>query len=173
MRDLSSLSDILRSETNLKNVNSSCSSSSSSSYFPSHIPLNKKSKVSLDNEGVIKDILGTNLEETFNEKFGGAMQQVLDSVSCLSDGDSDSCLFIELFRMSESDTKCACPPWLTRLVKVFTLLNMFYGVIQMKNRHFMTWGYLEGVLKKHAMFGIEEVLMSDLETLSQLCPKVK
>ncbi|XP_078155045.1 UBQ, helicase-c and DEAD-like helicase domain-containing protein isoform X2 [Carex rostrata] len=173
MSDLSSLSDIPRSETNLKNVNSSwSSSSSSSSYFPSHIPPSKKSKVSLDNEGVITDILGTNLEETFNEKFGGAMQQVLDSVSCLSDSDSDSCLlFIELFRMSESDTKCACPPWLTRLVKVFTLLNMFYGVIQMKNRHFMTWGYLEGVLKKHAMFGIEEVLMSDLETLSQLCPK--
>jgi hypothetical protein len=172
MNDLSSLSDIPQSDTKSKNLNSSCSSSSS---LPSHVPPNKKSKkVSLGNEDVIKEILDTNIEDTFNQKFGGAMQQVLDSVSCLSHGDPDGCfLFSELFRMSGSNAKCACPTWLIRLIKVFTLLNLFYGMIQMKGERFMNWGYLEGVLKKHSMFGIEEVLMTDLKTLSQLCPKVR
>ncbi|KAJ4755387.1 ATP-dependent helicase HRQ1 [Rhynchospora pubera] len=160
MSDLSSLSDIPQSETNMKNLSSD-------------VPLNKRSKVSSGNEDVIKEILSTNLEDTFDKKFGGAVQQVLDSVSCLSDGYSESCLlFSEFFRFSGGDAKCACSPWLKRLVKVFTLFNLFYGVVQMKNKCAMDWGYLEGVLKKHAMFGIGEVLMSDLETLSYLCPKI-
>lgn len=167
MSDLSSLPDVPQSDTILENLNSSCSSASS---FPSHVPPDKKSKVSLDNEDVIKIILSSSIGDTFNQKFGSAMQQLLDSVSCLSDCDSDSCM---LARMSGSDAKCACPPWLTRLIKIFTSLNLFYGVIQMKKIRFMNWGYIEDVLKKHAMFGIEEVLMSDLTTLSLLCPKVK
>ncbi|KAJ3673082.1 hypothetical protein LUZ60_006456 [Juncus effusus] len=164
MTDLSSLSQI----PNLNNSNNTINSTSSSNCC-----LNKKRKViSLENEEIIHEIIGSKMEEFFENK--NKVQELVDSMTCLKNDSKRCLLFGENYGISERDEKkCFCPDWLKRLLKLFALINLIYGFFQVQNKCVLTWELLEGFLKKNYMFESgEEIGLKDLEIISLICPKV-
>ncbi|XP_020090142.1 uncharacterized protein LOC109711479 isoform X2 [Ananas comosus] len=165
MNDLSSISQTSQADTTPKDVG------------PSNIVNSVKEKVSMkrkrngDNDCVIREILRSDFENVFEPHSSDRIRRVVEPVSCLCSDTGCCFLFEEFFKLSNITEQCMCPPWLKRLLKVFTFLNVFYAFFQMQCKC-LTRDYLEGAMRQAHSFGLDNVSISDVETLSRLCPKV-
>ncbi|XP_057952391.1 uncharacterized protein LOC131146670 isoform X2 [Malania oleifera] len=103
--------------------------------------------------------------------------KVLDSVNCLSDPYSRSCMVRrailpvsdEVLHIDNSSS-CMCPSWLNTIVKAFSFLNMFAASSQMHGEG-ITWVCLKEALNELRKCGLK-VGITDLENLSVICPKI-
>lgn len=114
------------------------------------------------------------LDEGNHEKLLG----VLESVNCLQNPDTQSCLFLSkgslreavLGECKDNISSCLCPLWLLTIMKAFTFLNIYEVFLQLK-RERITTNHVKKALSWIGRFGIQ-VNMEHIENLSLLCPKV-
>ncbi|OAY76731.1 ATP-dependent helicase HRQ1 [Ananas comosus] len=148
MNDLSSISQTSQADTTPKDVG------------PSNIVNSVKEKVSMkrkrnvDNDCVIREILRSDFENVFEPHSSDRIRRVVEPVSCLCSDTGCCFLFEEFFKLSNITEQCMCPPWLKRLLKVFTFLNVFYAFFQMQCKC-LTWDYLEGAMRQAHSFGLD------------------
>ncbi|XP_019053936.1 PREDICTED: uncharacterized protein LOC104599902 isoform X3 [Nelumbo nucifera] len=123
-------------------------------------------------DGLLKNILCSTNTNVLDEHGCGRFLQVLESVDCLSDPQSGSCLLFREVGFAEKDKKklCHCPSWLKIILKAFAFLNIFSGFLQMQQK-FTTWDCLQEALEQMRRYGLD-VGISDMEHVSVLCPKV-
>lgn len=177
MNDLSSISQTSQAETTPKDVGPSQADTTPKDVGPSNIVNSVKEKVSMkrkrngDNECVIREILSSDFENVFEPHSSDRIRHVVEPVSCLCSDTGCCFLFEEFFKLSNVTEQCMCPSWLKRLLKVFTFLNVFYAFFQMQCKC-LTRDYLEGAMRQAHSFGLDNVSISDVETLSCLFPKV-
>ncbi|KAK9066603.1 hypothetical protein SSX86_013926 [Deinandra increscens subsp. villosa] len=109
-----------------------------------------------------------------DDKSFEKLMQVLESVNCLSDPESMSCMLRNKnIRLGEMDTggySCLCPSWLKVLLKMFYFLNIYSASLQVQQKK-VTLLSLERGLNRLSKFGLG-FDCADLENLSLLCPKV-
>ncbi|KAF3775124.1 ATP-dependent helicase [Nymphaea thermarum] len=112
--------------------------------------------------------------------------QIIESVNCLSDLQTGSCLLFQEFgkasfmatnlskvdgiACSDERSQCICPSWLKKVLKVFTFLNIIYAYLQISNMK-VAWSSVEELLRSVKIFDTELITVSDIEDLSVLCPK--
>ncbi|WKA08273.1 hypothetical protein VitviT2T_026010 [Vitis vinifera] len=104
--------------------------------------------------------------------------RVLESVNCLLDMRSGSCMLLREVGLAYGDATqsgsksslCLCPAWLKKIMKTFTFLNIFSAFLQLQQGH-ITLIHLKEGLDHLGEFGFQ-VDMEDIEHLSVLCPKV-
>lgn len=104
--------------------------------------------------------------------------RVLESVNCLLDMRSGSCMLLREVGLAYGDAMqsgsksslCLCPAWLKKIMKTFTFLNIFSAFLQLQQGH-ITLIHLKEGLDHLGEFGFQ-VDMEDIEHLSVLCPKV-
>eukprot|EP00261_Vitis_vinifera_P040944 XP_019082187.1 PREDICTED: uncharacterized protein LOC100257644 isoform X3 [Vitis vinifera] len=105
--------------------------------------------------------------------------RVLESVNCLLDMRSGSCMLLREVGLAYGDATqsgsksslCLCPAWLKKIMKTFTFLNIFSAFLQLQQGH-ITLIHLKEGLDHLGEFGFQ-VDMEDIEHLSVLCPKRK
>ncbi|XP_072971707.1 uncharacterized protein [Typha angustifolia] len=177
MNDLSSLSSTPRAETtpinfgSLDNLDNGIKKAALGGNS-SNLSLNRKRKKAGDLDDVLLELLHPDIMNLFERHTSDRVCQIVESVNCLSNPDSDRCfLFEKLFRLSNETDRCMCPPWLKRFLKVFTFLNVLYAFFQMQ-RTCISWDCLERVFKQPGSFALDDFGVSDVENLSVLFPKV-
>ncbi|RZC61035.1 hypothetical protein C5167_022799 [Papaver somniferum] len=120
--------------------------------------------VSLSNE-VLESILR---RKSFDEE-GIERTKVLDSVNCLLNEQTGTCMFL-VNGYSDVMKSCFCPSWLKTTMKIFSLVNIFSGFMQMQGEN-VTRDNLKRLLEKLGRLECE-VGIDYLERISVLCPKV-
>ncbi|KAG0488924.1 hypothetical protein HPP92_007735 [Vanilla planifolia] len=120
----------------------------------------------------IEDILCSDKQDFLGKNTSDKIGKFVDSISCLSDLNTGRCLLLE-FCCDECPAaeNCACPLWLKKVLKTFTLLNVLYAFFH-SQRNFMTWSFLNETFKQPNLFGLDELCMLDVEKLSLLSPEV-
>lgn len=129
-------------------------------------------------EDLVLSILQSSSEDMLDEGNHEKLLSVLESVNCLQNLDTRSCLFLSkgslregvLGEWKENISSCLCPPWLLTIMKAFTFLNI-YEVFLKFRRERITTNRVKKALSWIGRFGIK-VNMKDIEDLSILCPKV-
>ncbi|KAI0525197.1 hypothetical protein KFK09_004589 [Dendrobium nobile] len=132
----------------------------------------KKRRKLSDSFCTIHDLLCSDFEDIFDQNKSNKICQLVESVNCLSDPNTGMCL---LQKYSDKgipeDDQCACPLWLRRVLKTFTLMNVLYAFFHLQ-RKCMTLGFLKGAFNQPNMFGLDDLYISYVDKLSLLCPKV-
>ncbi|KAK8962459.1 hypothetical protein KSP40_PGU013491 [Platanthera guangdongensis] len=168
MGDISSVNDI--SQDNLSNVNSTRQTIGEGEVLMAEKP-KKRKKVS-DSFYTILDILGSDAKDVFEKKESIKISKLVGSINCLSDPNIGMCLLHLYFKEgSPAGDHCACPLWLKKLIKTFSLVNVLYAFFHLQNKC-MTMGFLKEALEQSTIFGLDELCTSFVKNLSTLCPKV-
>ncbi|KAF8005761.1 hypothetical protein BT93_K0135 [Corymbia citriodora subsp. variegata] len=146
--------------------------------------LGKRKKRNSDSEAkkwpddLVLGILQSSSEDMLDEGNHEKLLSVLESVNCLQNPATQSCLFLSkgslrkgvLGEWEENVSLCLCPLWLLTIMKAFTFLNIYEVFLQFK-RERITTNHVKKALSWIGRFGIQ-VNMKDIENLSLLCPKV-
>ncbi|PKA61058.1 DEAD-box ATP-dependent RNA helicase 17 [Apostasia shenzhenica] len=131
----------------------------------------KRKKLS-GNYDAIHDLLSSGSKDVFDHQICGKICELVESIKCFSNPITGTCLLLEHFAEKSLNTEqCACPLWLKRVLKAFTLLNVLYAFFYRQNKS-VTWNLLEQVLKQSGIFGLDDLSTSFVEKLSLVSPKV-
>ncbi|KAI3867374.1 hypothetical protein MKX03_036501 [Papaver bracteatum] len=106
--------------------------------------------------------------KSFDEE-GIERTKVLESVNCLLNEQTGTCMFLAN-GYSGVMKSCLCPLWLKTTMKIFSVVNIFSGFMQMQGEN-VTRDHLKRLLEKLSGFECE-VGIDYLERISVLCPKV-
>ncbi|KAI3953666.1 hypothetical protein MKW98_017490 [Papaver atlanticum] len=106
--------------------------------------------------------------KSFDEE-GIERTKVLESVNCLLNEQTGTCMFL-VNGYSDVMKSCLCPSWLKTTMKIFSVVNIFSGFMQMQGEN-VTRDHLIRLLEKLSGFECE-VGIDYLERISVLCPKV-
>ncbi|XP_020572904.1 uncharacterized protein LOC110019546 isoform X2 [Phalaenopsis equestris] len=168
MGDISSLSDISPNDSSNNVVGTSQRRGEESPEFEKPV---KRRKLS-DNFYSIHDILCSDFKDILDQRKSIEFCHLVESINCLSDPTTEMCFLQEYFDKGlPGDDQCACPLWLRRVLKTFTLINVLYAFFHLQ-RKCLTMGFLEGALKQPNIFGLDDLCFSYVEKLSLLCPTV-
>ncbi|XP_048137727.1 uncharacterized ATP-dependent helicase YprA isoform X2 [Rhodamnia argentea] len=129
-------------------------------------------------DDLVLSILQCSSKDMLDEGNHEKLLSVLESVNCLQNPDTQSCLFLSkgslregvLGEFKDNVSSCLCPPWLLSIMKAFTFLNIYEVFLQLKWER-ITMNRVKKALSWIGRFGIQ-VNMEDIENLSLLCPKV-
>ncbi|XP_065021622.1 uncharacterized protein LOC103993793 isoform X4 [Musa acuminata AAA Group] len=125
-----------------------------------------------DSHVLLRDLLCSDEKNIFDQLMSDRIRCIVESVCCLCNADSGSCLlFEEYFRSTSMSQHCVCPSWLKRVLKNFTFINILCALFQIQKK-FLTWKCIDEALKQPGTFGLENTCGSDVENLSLLCPLV-
>ncbi|XP_020277328.1 uncharacterized protein LOC109851548 [Asparagus officinalis] len=131
---------------------------------------NTRKKRKVDSNRSLCDILSSDSRDVFDQQSRIEISRVVGSVNCLSNANTGGCLLIERFGNKHGNDSCICPSWLKKVLKCFSFLNIFYAFFHAQCKP-LTWAIIEEALKHSSDFGLDDVFVSDVESLSILCPK--
>lgn len=176
MNDLSSLSGITKDEITRSGPSNYLSSKKGETSVGERCRktlLKRTCKRKLDDSHVLlRDLLCSDEKNIFDQLMSDRIRCIVESVCCLCNADSGSCLlFEEYFRSTSTSQHCVCPFWLKRVLKNFTFINILCALFQIQKK-FLTWKCIDEALKQPGTFGLENTCGSDVENLSLLCPLV-
>ncbi|KAI3954476.1 hypothetical protein MKW92_053461 [Papaver armeniacum] len=115
------------------------------------------------------EVLESILRRTSFDEEGIERTKVLESVNCLLNEQTGTCMFL-VNGYSDVMKSCLCPSWLKTTMKIFSVVNIFSGFMQMQGEN-VTRDHLKRLLEKLSGFECE-VGIDYLERISVLCPKV-
>ncbi|KAF7838556.1 ATP-dependent helicase HRQ1 isoform A [Senna tora] len=112
-------------------------------------------------------------EAALGEHNCEVLLKVLESINCLSDLPLGHCKLFKKARfkgvsLANNGSSCLCPPWLKKLMKAFTFINIFSAFLHLQCKK-TTLNLLEDALNQLANFGVE-LTIQDMKHLSLLCP---
>ncbi|XP_018685896.1 uncharacterized protein LOC103993793 isoform X1 [Musa acuminata AAA Group] len=176
MNDLSSLSGITKDEITRSGPSNYLSSKKGETSVGERCrktSMKRTCKRKLDDSHVLlRDLLCSDEKNIFDQLMSDRIRCIVESVCCLCNADSGSCLlFEEYFRSTSMSQHCVCPSWLKRVLKNFTFINILCALFQIQKK-FLTWKCIDEALKQPGTFGLENTCGSDVENLSLLCPLV-
>ncbi|XP_065050947.1 uncharacterized protein LOC135581904 isoform X4 [Musa acuminata AAA Group] len=176
MNDLSSLSGITKDEITRSGPSNYLSSKKGETSVGERCrktSMKRTCKRKLDDSHVLlRDLLCSDEKNIFDQLMSDRIRCIVESVCCLCNADSGSCLlFEEYFRSTGMSQHCVCPSWLKRVLKNFTFINILCALFQIQKK-FLTWKCIDEALKQPGTFGLENTCVSDVENLSLLCPLV-
>ncbi|KAJ8772204.1 hypothetical protein K2173_027381 [Erythroxylum novogranatense] len=102
--------------------------------------------------------------------------EILQSMNCLSNPDSQSCAFLAIMASGgrgvfvDNGASCLCPAWLKRILEAFAFLVILSAFLRMRRQE-ITLALLKEALAQLGKFG-SQVVFEDIEHLSLICPKV-
>ncbi|XP_052179603.1 uncharacterized protein LOC127792955 [Diospyros lotus] len=187
MQDLSFLCEITR-KGNQQNIESKHVDSVDSNDVTGKSAVNQSSKTRVKKrfscdkqeghlDNLVISILQSSENTLLDQRNCERLMQVLESVNCLSDSHSGSCMLKEAHledcdanSHANKDNICLCPSWLRNMMKAFYFLNIYSGHLQLQ-REKITSTCLKEALNQLSIFGLQ-VGIADLEHLSVLFPKV-
>lgn len=132
---------------------------------------NAQKKRKVDGNHALHDILNSHSKDVFDEQIRMKISQFVGLANCLSNSKTGRCLLFERFCKRTDKECCMCPPWLKKVMKCFSFLNIFYAFFHSQQKC-LTWKVIEEALKHPSNFGLDGVCISDLKNLSILSPKV-
>ncbi|KAK6921056.1 MrfA-like Zn-binding domain [Dillenia turbinata] len=128
---------------------------------------------------LVLTILRTSRENLLEEENCKRFVELLESVNCLSDSQTGSCMLSEASSHNSNlspaldnieGALCMCPLWLKKMMKAFAFLNIFSASWQL-NREQMTWSHVKEALNQLQRFKFQ-VGSEDVQQLCDICPEV-